>query len=716
MKNNKFLFVPLLLGLFFASLSTARQILEINPKDYPFSPAGNEADTFYGKIVNDPYRWLETEDSEDKKGWMIEQDKLTRELLEPISERKAILKMMKEMTPRESYKAAFSAQGYHYFTKSFRKGKEDQVISTFFRQKGINGSPEQLFSDKAHGAKAHFSRNSGSASNNMKLSPSGRYIAYGIRQGNSLWASWYIFDLKIKKRLPDEIKGLYHYAADNSISWAPNEEGFFYAASERLEKDRPGRQRVYFHRLGDAQADDRTVFEQEDHPDRTYSHRLTRDGHYLVLGAYDPGYNQKGVYAINLKKGAKEVIIIAEEKNASAYFVGGKGNKMIFQTNLNAPFGRLVEVEISKENIARWKTLIPEKKKETLNNAYRANDQLILEYTVDAQTSIKVFDQEGRFLRSMPLPYIGWLVAGLRVKDGSDWLMYEFQGAADPGSIYLSNLQTGENLLFKSHNKTFRPDLYETKYVSYRSKDGTSIPLFLTYKKGIQPDGDNPLWLYAYGRNWAAKPWYQIQHRVWLELGGIYALAHVRGGSEYGQEWQEAGLGLNKQNGIDDLIAAGEWLIAHNYTSGKKLVVNGGSASGPLAGAALTQRPDLFGAALLSYGAYDLIRDPAIRPGSLGIHGDPKQGKKVFLSLLNWSPYHNIKPGTCYPPVFIAHGDRDIGTPTVHSLKMAARLQAAQACRHPILLQLAWGRGHTVGGLEERANQITFLVKTLGLR
>ncbi len=702
--------------LTWASMTWAQKSFSLNKQQYPPTLQKKSTELYYGKDIVDPFVWLENIDAEKTQDWMKAQDQLTRSLLESLPERQAILDQMNKVAPRQYFDAVGMYKTDKFYVKSKRDQETGRTVSTLYCKRKLSKKAEALFSNADHGADSHFSTNSGSGSSNMKISPNGRYIAYGVRTGASLWATWHVFDLKKKLRLTDKIQGLYYYSSNNSITWAPDEKGFYYAAAEKeVEDDSPVNQKVYFHKLGQAQEKDKILFSQKDKVDWTYSHRVTDNRQYLIVTSYDQSFAQQSIHIINLLDSKQPVVTVHEDPQSPTYYIGNIGDRLFFQTTKGASFGKLVDLKIDQSDILKWTETIPEKKGQSLNTAYLIQGNLIIEYTKDARTQIEVFDQNGNAQYDLPLPYDGWLVSGFKSHPSSDWIMYELQGTSDPGSVYLANVKTQEIKLFKRQSENYNAVQYETKYVFYTSKDGTKIPMFLTYKKGLELDGSNPVWLYAYGRNWAAKPWYQVQHRVWLDMGGIYALAHVRGGGEYGQEWQEEGLGLKKQNGIDDFLAAGEWLIDQKYTSKNKLVVNGGSASGPLAGAALVQRPDLFGAALLSYGAYDLIRDPKIRPGSLGVHGDPENSQQEFQSLLAWSPYHNIKPETCYPPVFIAHGNLDKGTPTVHSLKMAAGLQKAQSCAQPILLQIAWDRGHTVGGIEERANQLTFLLRALDL-
>lgn len=692
----------------------AQKTFELSKMDYPVTPSGVIENVYYDKAIVDPFIWLEKIESSDTKQWMRSQDSLTRSLLQPLEERNKIFSYMQKVNPKNYYNPICIAKGYYYFTRSYKEQENKQTVSICYRQNGLEGIAQELFRDKDHGPNAFFSTNSGSGSSNMKLSPSGRYLAYGIRKGTSLWAEWYIFDTEKEVVLEDKIKGLYHYSANNSITWSSDEKGFYYAAAEKTTDDHPKAQKVYYHQLGSTQKYDQLIFESSKHPKWTFSHQITSNGQILLLSAYDKGYTPKGTFWLLLDSSKNDMLQHGFSPIPMS-FLGDNGDQLFFSTRNKAPFGKLLKFKMLDGELKEEGTLIGEKENQNLNNAYFLNGAIVIEYTLDARTLLEVYNQNGQFLYDLPLPYDGWLVSGIKLHPKSDYLLFELQGTADPGSVYTCNIKNREVKLFKRQSENFDASNYETRFVFYKSKDGTQIPLFLMHKKGIKPNGQHPVWLYSYGRNWAAKPWYQIQHRVWLDMGGIYALAHVRGGGEYGQSWQESGLGLNKQNGIDDLIAAGEWLIEKKFTNPNRLVVNGGSASGPLAAAALMQRPDLFGAALLSYGAYDLLRDPEIRPGSLGVHGDPDESKQVFESLYQWSPYHNVKKGVCYPPVLIAHGNLDRGTPTAHSLKLAAKMQQLQTCGAPILLQIAWGRGHTVGGMEERANQLSFLLKALDL-
>ena len=503
----------------------------------------------------------------------------------------------------------------------------------------------------------------------------------------------------------------------NTISWMPNESGFFYGAyTKATEGDtlpfQLSNQKLFFHRLNTPQSEDELIYENPENPNWQFWGKPSADNQHLLINAYETWHI--GTFHKDLKSPGSQVTSLLQGDNLRFRFLKNEGDNLHFFTTENAPKGQVVKINIKKPQQENWQIILPEKKDASMVTAKVIGEKILCHYTKDAIPLVQAYDLKGKFLRNINLPYIGWLRSGFIGTADDPVFSFNIQNSADPGSTFLVNINTGQSTLFFKQSDNYNHNDYITKQVFYPGKDGTKIPMFLMYKKGVKLDSNRPTWLYAYGSNWAAVPWYQVQHRIWMEMGGVYALANVRGGSEYGEAWKDAGLGLNRQTGIDDFIAAGEWLVQNGYTSKKRLAINGGSASAPLAGAALNQRPDLFGAAIISYGNADLIRYLKFGGTMPTIHGDPAD-EAMFKVLMKWSPYHNVKKGTCYPPVFIAHGNEDQLTPSVNSYKLTAALQNAQTCEAPVFLQVAWGRGHTVGGIEERANQLAFLASVMGI-
>mgnify|MGYP000020275190 CR=1 FL=1 len=688
----------------------AQQDRQLLIPKYPASFQSTSMDTLHGNIIPDPYRWLENSTSEQAQEWLQAQDKLTRSQLEALPLRKRILEQMEVVRALPiHYDAPHPRKGYWYYQKSWRDSS-GVLQQGLFRRFGHGGQEELLVDVGQFGPEASFATYAGSGAASFQLSQSGRYLAFGVHTGNSTWSTWRVFDVRERLLLADQVEGIHIRATQSTVCWLPDESGFYYTAFPELDKERPLGQQVYFHEIGRI-GQDPIVYANEAESPLQFSVGTSSKGRYLVIRTFENVQN--GLMIKDLKEPTSAPKVVYSGVEQSLRYLRNQGKDFYFSTDIAASKGKIVHLRLDGPSLEEAKTLIPEQKNATLIGAYVIGDRYLIQYVEDALPAVETYDFKGRLLGRLDLPYIGWLPAGFVGIEGESHFAFNIQNTADPGSTYLMDITTGQAQLFFKRSDNFEARDYITKQVFYPAKDGTKIPLFIMFKKGLDLSKKHPLWLYAYGSRWSAAPWYQIQHRVWLDLGGVYALANIRGGGEYGQEWIEAGLGVNKQTGIDDYIAAGEWLIDQGYTDNQRLVANGGSASAPLAGAALNQRPDLFGAGSINYGNTDLIRYNTFA-GSMGnIHGDPAD-PEMFQALLKWSPYHNVQENACYPPVLITHGNQDRLLASWNSYKLAAKLQAAQACSNPIFLQIAWDRGHTVGGLEERVNQLTFLLNAIG--
>jgi prolyl oligopeptidase len=575
-------------------------------------------------------------------------------------------------------------------------------------QEGESGARKLLVDVRSHSPNARLATYAGTPVPSFQVSADGRYVAYGIVEGNSLWSRWFVYDIQAGRHEADTIAGI-HVGATGSVSWASDSKSFFYAgyASADSTQSSPLDQRLVRHRVGTPQSRDEIIYHDPSRPRMIYWGIPSSDDRHFTFVASE-GLSQR-LYDKDLLSPNKPPLQLGSDTLASYSPVERRGDTVWLQTSLGAPRGRLIAIDVRNAARSQSREIIAERSDAILQRVQLAGGHLLVTYTKDALPVIELHDLTGRFVRRIDMPYLGWLPSGFVGTRSDPMVAFEIQGTADVGSAYLLDVQTGRTVLFAAREQQFDATAYVTKQMFYTSKDGTRVPLLVMHKRGIQPDGSHPAWLYAYGARWPAVPWYSADHRIWLELGGVYAIANVRGGGEYGQPWIDAGSKENKQNGIDDYIAAAEWLIREGYSSKTGLVANGGSASGPLAAAALNQRPDLFGAATINYGFSDLIRYEAFAvSGTVPTFGSPKDST-VFEALHKWSPYHNVRTGVCYPAVFIGHGDQDKTAVTWHSYKLAAALQAAQACDNPILMQVAWGRGHTVGGPEALANQLAFV-------
>jgi prolyl oligopeptidase len=672
---------------------------------YPVTHRVSQIDTYHGVEVADPYRWLEALDSEEVQTWIKAQDALTRRVVEKLPGRDAILARLGAIIPKERYHPPQKRGNRYFYVK---RARDDQgTWWGLYSQEGLDGEPKLFVTTRDFDGDFRFATYSGTGEPAFQVDPNGRYLAYGISKARSRWSNWYVVDLRAGKALPDVLQGI--HAKMPRVLWSPDGSGFFYAAydlpenPDEMQNAAFKNHRLFYHHigtpLGTPQVSDQLVFEKPDQPDITFWAWLTSDGGHLALLGSEG--SRSWLFIKDARNHASTPIRIAESQEARYSLAGGFGSKLWFRTTDGAPKGRLVEIDLQQPDRNHWREIIAESHEATLNGATYFGGRFLLYYTKDAIPDVRIFSRDGAFQNHVDLPYIGWIRGGFTGRADDSQVAFTLQGTGEPDTIYLLDMPSGKTSVFKTTEPEFPRAEYISKQVFFRSKDGTRVPMTIMHKRGLPLDGSNPAWLYAYGSNWPAVPWYPARFRIWLEMGGVYALANIRGGSEYGQSWQEAGSGVNKQNGIDDYLAAGAWLIDNGYTSPKKLIANGGSASGPLAAAAILQRPDLFGAGAIDYPILDLLRYDQFAAGSTAGNWGSTKNPDEFKAIRAWSPCHNAEPGVCYPPTMIAQGNEDRAASPLHSYKFAAALQAAQGCEHPVFLQVGWGHGHTVGGREE---------------
>jgi prolyl oligopeptidase len=511
----------------------------------------------------------------------------------------------------------------------------------------------------------------------------------------------------------------------SGASWTRDGKGFFYSRYDEPKGDTLKStnyfQKVYFHKLGTLQTEDVLVYERPDQKDWLFGGTVTDDGNYLIITVFQGTDVKSRVYYKDLKAKDAPVVKLLDDFDAAYNFVANEGSRFWFQTDLQAPRGKLIEIDTAKPARSNWKVVVPEGK-ETLQGTSFVNNKFVLNYLKDAYTQVKIYDVNGKLVNEVGFPEIG-SAAGFGGKATDKETFYAFTSFTTPTTIYRYDMTTGKSTIFRQPKVDFNPADYETKQVFYKSKDGTKVPMFITHKKGLKLDGNNPTFLYGYGGfNISLTPAFSVGNLVWMELGGVYAQPNLRGGGEYGEDWHQAGMKLKKQNVFDDFIAAAQWLIDNKYTSAPKLAIGGGSNGGLLVGAALTQRPDLFGAALPAVGVMDMLRFQTFTIGwawvsDYGSSDNPEE----FKALYAYSPLHNIKPGTSYPPTMITTADHDDRVWPGHSFKFAAALQAAQAGDAPILIRIETKAGHGAGKptsklIEETADRWAFLVKTLDMK
>jgi prolyl oligopeptidase len=698
--------LALILCLF---VGTAQQMIKTN--NYPLARKGDQVDDYHGVKVADPYRWLEDLDSTETCAWVEAENKLTFAFLESIPARTAIKDRLTKLWNYEKYGIPFKEGNRYFYTRN--SGLQNQAV--LFTVTALDAEPQMVLDPNT------LSPDGTVAVSGMQVSPDGKLLAYSLSASGSDWQEWKVRDVETKKDLSDELK----WVKFSGVSWTRDGKGFFYSRYDEPKGDTLKAtnyfQKVYYHKLGTPQSEDVLVYERPDQKDWLIGGAVTEDGNYLILTIYQGTDVKSRVYYKDLKSKEAPVVKLLDDFDAAYYYVGNEGGRLFFQTDLQAPRGKVIEVDVSKPARSNWRVIVPEGK-ETLQATTFVNNKFVANYLKDAYTQVKVYDTAGKVVNEVAFPGIG-SAEGFSGKATDKETFYSFTGFTTPTTIYRYDMTTGKSTIFRQPKVDFNPADYETKQVFYTSKDGTKVPMFITHKKGVKLDGHNPTYLYGYGGfNVSLSPAFSVGNLVWMEMGGVYAQPNLRGGGEYGEDWHQGGMKLKKQNVFDDFIAAAQWLIDNKYTSTPKLAIGGGSNGGLLVGAALTQRPDLFGAALPAVGVMDMLRFQKFTIGwawvsDYGSSDNPEE----FKALYAYSPLHNIKPGTSYPPTLITTADHDDRVWPGHSFKFAAALQAAQAGSAPVLIRIETKAGHGAGKpttkiIEELADRWGFLVKTLEMK
>ncbi len=705
-------------SMHFATVLTALSIFAgHSPADeslsYPETAKVDQVDDYHGTKVADPYRWLEDDVRESEKvaDWVETQNKVTFGFLETIPKRKTIEKRLTELWDFEKFGSFFKAGGRYYYLHN--TGLQNQYV--LFVTDSLDNEPRVLIDPNT------WSEDGTVALSGMSFSDDGRYMAYGIQDGGSDWRTWRVMEIDGGRLLDDELKWLKF----TGTSWTKDGKGFFYS---RYDEPKEGAefqslnhdQKVFYHQVGTSQADDVLVYQRPGNPDWGFQTEVTDDGRYLIITIWKGTDDKYRVVYKDLNEPYAMPVELITDFDNEYTFLGNDGPVLFFKTDLDAPKRRIIAVDTRRPDPDAWRELVPEADN-VLTGVGLVGNQFIAEYLQDARSQVKLFALDGRFISDLELPGIG-SAGGFGGKQTDTETFYSFSSFAVPPSIYRFDLITRESTLLRRAKVDFVPEDYTTEQVFYTSKDGTGVPMFLTYKKGLKRDGSNPTLLYGYGGfNIALTPRFSISRLAWMEMGGLYAQANLRGGGEYGEKWHKAGTKLNKQNVFDDFIAAAEWLIDEKYTNREKLAIQGGSNGGLLVGACMTQRPDLFGACLPAVGVMDMLRFHKFTAGRFwvddyGSADDPDE----FKALYAYSPYHNLKDGTAYPPTLITTADTDDRVVPGHSFKFAARLQEAHNGDAPVLIRIETRAGHGSGKptsmiIEELADQWAFLVKILGM-
>jgi prolyl oligopeptidase len=690
----------------------AQQNGAVKKFDYPVAPTSIQVDDYHGTKVADPYRPLEDPDSTPTRAWVQAENKLTFGYLEQIPAREKIRARMKELLNYERFSVP-EKKGQHYFY-SHNSGLQNQ--SVWYWLPALDAHPKLLLDPNTLSADGTV------AVSGTALSDNGELLAYGLSASGSDWLEWHVRDVATGKDLPDLIK----WSKFSGASFSKDGKGFFYSRydepkEQSMLRDANYYQKLYYHKLGTQQSEDALIYKRDDQKEWGFGGAVTDDGKYLIIQISEGTDPRNRVYYKDLTKPDSAVVPLLDEKDAVYNFIDNDGPVFWFFTNLNAPLSRVIAIDTQNPEREHWKTVIPESK-ETLLGAAMLDNKFVASYLKDAHSEVKVFDVDGKYLRTVETPGLG-TVEGLGGKRTDKETFYSYTSYSTPATIYRYDLASGKSTVFRKPTVKFNPDDYETRQIFYTSKDGTRVPMFITAKKGLKLDGNNPTLLYGYGGfDISLTPAFSVGNLVWMEMGGIYAVANLRGGGEYGEPWHLAGTKLQKQNVFDDFIAAAEWLIANKYTQSKKLAISGRSNGGLLVGACMAQRPDLFGATLPGVGVMDMLRFHKFTIGwswtsDYGSSDDAEQFKAIY----KYSPLHNLKSGTKYPPTLIVTADHDDRVVPAHSFKFAATLQAAQSGEAPVLIRIETKAGHGAGkpiskAIEEVTDEWSFLVKSLGMK
>lgn len=650
---------------------------------YPETKKGETVDVYFDTKVSDPYRWLEDDKSAETGAWVKAENEVTYAYLDKIPFREELKKRMEKLWNYEKIGAPYKEGKFTYYSKN--NGLQNQSVVYRKDQSG----KEEVFLDPNT-----FSKDGTTSLGGLDFSKDGNKAAYAISEGGSDWRKVIIIDAVSKKVLEDTLVDVKF----SGISWLGN-EGFYYSSYDKPKGSelsaKTDQHKLYFHKLGTSQKDDKVIF-GEDKKRRYVNGYVTEDNHYLIITAANSTYGNE-LYIKDLKTPNSPIVTIVDNFNNSHSIIENEGTKLFIETDLNAPNGRVVSVDVSNPKPENWKDFI--KETENVLSPSTGAGYFFANYTKDAVSLVLQYDYNGKLVREIKLPAVG-TAGGFGSKKDEKILYYSFTNYTTPGTIFSFEPKSGKSEVYQKPKVDFKSEDYESKQVFYTSKDGTKIPMIITYKKGTKLDGKNPTILYGYGGfNVSLTPSFSIANAVWMENGGVYAVANLRGGGEYGKKWHDAGTKLQKQNVFDDFIAAAEYLIAQKYTSSDYLAIRGGSNGGLLVGATMTQRPDLMKVALPAVGVMDMLRYHTFTAGAGWAYdyGTAQDSKEMFEYLKGYSPVQNVKKGTHYPATMVTTGDHDDRVVPAHSFKFASELQEKQTGENPVLIRIDVKAGHGAG-------------------
>jgi len=676
---------------------------------YPETKRGDQVDEYHGTKVADPYRWLEEPDSEATKVWVTAQNEVTQKFLAESPDRAGFKDRLTKLWNYVRYGTPSVRHGRYFFSRN--DGLQNQAV--LYVANALDAEPRVLLDPNKLSSEGTV------ALTGYELSDDGKLMAYGLAAAGSDWQEWRVRDVDTGRDRDDHVK----WVKFSGASWTHDGTGFYYS---RYDEPKAGEtltgqnyfQKLYFHKLGTPQADDTLVYERKDHKEWGFGGGVTDDGDYLIIGVWRGTDPKNQVFYQDLKAKDGPVVELLKGFDADYSFIANDGPVFYFRTDLDAPRYRVIAVDIRKPDEKR--EVIPEQTG-VLEGVSLFGDRFFATYMIDARNEVREFALDGALRRNIPLPGIG-SVGGFGGRRDAKETFFSFTGFTTPTITYRYDLTTDKSTVFRKPDVDFKPEDFETKQIFYESRDKTRVPMFITHKKGLKLDGSNPTVLYGYGGfNVSLTPGFAPGRIAWLEQGGVLAIPNLRGGGEYGRDWHEAGMIERKQNVFDDFIAAAEYLIEEGYTRSDRLAISGGSNGGLLVGACVTQRPDLFGAAVPDVGVMDMLRFHKFTIGwawtsEYGSSDDAKQ----FPVLYKYSPLHNLKSGTKYPAVMVTTADHDDRVVPAHSFKFAAALQAAQAGEAPTLIRIETSAGHGAGTpttkqIEKLADTYAFLNRVLNV-
>lgn len=676
---------------------------------YPAAARSDHIDDYFGETVTDPYRWMEDLDSNEVAAFVEAQNEIAIPYLGSIPVRERVVRRIDELWSFERYRVPVSEGGRYFYRRN--DGSQDQDVLYVTEDLSVEARvliDPNTFSDDATIALSTFS-----------VSPDGTLVAYSTSDGGSDWKTWHVHDVSSGKDLPNLIDG----TKFTGVSWDRDSAGFYYSRYPWVEGGAEGEAndnlqvKIYHHNIGDPQSSDELIYEITDHDTQNPMAQLTEDGRYLIISVFD-GYSANGLYYRDMDDQSGEVVRLFDDWDGLYYYLGNDGSRFYIYTTQGAPNARVVSIDVADPQ-GGLTEVVPEQE-EALESASYIGGYIVTAYIKDAYSKVRIFELDGSLLRDLKLPGIG-SAYGFGDDANNTETFFGFESYTVPSSIYRYDVASGQSELFRAAEVDIDLDAFEVKQVFYASADGTKVPMFIIHRRGIELDGSNPTLLYGYGGfNSSQTPYFSVSRTVWMEMGGVMAIANLRGGGEYGEAWHLAGTRLEKQNVFDDFIAAAEYMIDSGYTSPERLAIQGGSNGGLLVAAVTLQRPELFAATLPAVGVLDMLRYHTASANARQWSSDYglSEVEDEYHALRAYSPVHNVERGTCYPPTLITTADHDDRVVPWHSFKWAAEMQHAQGCTNPILLRVETRAGHGAGKprwmiIEDLADKWAFLARHL---